>query len=945
MKKILLTAFLVAVLSCFFALSISAATFVSDYTSEVTKFYDTDGVTELMPDWVDLDDRDATAVIKKADGDCIRIPLYYIYQEKGTEFKQDVRDESNTGSTGFRYAWLSQQLGEDINHANLIALDIPHGTEKVNSLSSLTALEEVVFPTTATGFPKSENNKTLKKVFAKQTVGEDGTVLGITAISDYSFKNVNTLCSFGLELNYATYVGSNAFLNTAITEITLEGPFTFIGTGSFAGCKQLKSVSLNNTSDTIIGCGKQSFMGCVALESVSLNSFSLTEYSFEKISGGAELTFVATNVGKVEGYVFAASANLVSVDISGPITSVGNHVFSNCTNLASVRLYNTLSEPATCGNNICDGRTKLKSVSMHGISIGSYAFRNINGEDMTVTLTNVGYVGEGAFYRAGNITELYIEGAFEYIGASTYRECPKLKKLTVINTGDTRVTAGNGESNPVLEELYLCGKFEIKGSPVFQNNVSLKHVYLGEGVTELGPNSFYKCYALETMYLADTISVIGDRAIDMENVKNQTSESFMFVDENGNMDNTLPESLTHIGGHFLKCIKIANTQLIFPKSFTNHTSEQNYDFENTSYPEGFSIVYLGKMTAVNLHYLYQHNMSKEITVYLTQNTAADIKNYRITAKVSADGTISHGEYAGINPDGTLEIIIDERLHNNIKATEYIKFYFCGSDEVCFVTRVNILWGENTASSWGNFVSTPVTYAQLEAAYTKDGKTAPANHPLVSAPEYSDATCTVDGGIKTFCLGCGKVASIEKTSDAIGHNYDYVDSDEAVLLSIVYESYGKTGVKAISCGNCGEVGEFDAEALFVCLGYSACEFDESGISVGYMINRVAIAEYEDVNSATLEYGVFAVAGAKLEDGDVFNESGNAINGAVVVAVSESGNDMFEIKVVGFTSEAQKSAKIAMGAYVKKEGEISYLQAEEPNEGEKYNFVSYNDLVGR
>ena len=944
MKKFLLTVAMVAVLSCIFALSISAATFVSDYTSEVTKFYDTDGVTELMPDWVDLDDRDATAVIKKADGTCIRIPLYYIYQEKGTDFKSDIRDTSNQGSSGFRYAWLSEQLGQELNHANLIALDIPHGTKSVGSLSSLTALEEVVFPTTATGFPKSENNKTLKKVFAKQTREADGTVLGITSVAHYTFKNVPTLAFFGFELNYVTYIGDNSFLNTAITEITFEGPVTYLGTGAYGGCKQLKSVNINNTAD-ITDCRKQCFMNCIALESVVLNGFSLGEYSFEKVNGGAELTFVATNVGYVSVNVFSASTNLVSADISGPITSIGNSVFANCTNLANVRIYNTLPEPATCGNNICDGRTNLKSVSMHGVSIGSYAFRNINGEDMTVTLTNVGYIGESAFYRAGNITELYIEGPFTSIGTSTYRECPKLKKLTVINTGDTRVTAGNGESNPVLEELYISGNIDVKNTPVFQNNVSLKHVYLGTGVTELGTNAFYKCYALETMYLADTITSIGDRAIDMENTKNQTSESFMFVDENGEMDNTLPASLTYIGGHFLKCIRIANTQLIFPEGFTNHTSEQNYDFENTTYPEGFSLVYLGKMTAVNLHFLYQHNGSREITVYLTQNTAADIKNYRVTANVSADGKISHGEYVGVNPDGTLEIKVDDRLHNNIEATKHIKFYFCGTDEVCFVTRVNIPWGENTASSWGNFVSTPVTYAQLEAAYLAEGKTAPAKHPIVSAPEYSDATCTVDGGVKTFCLGCGKVASIEKTSDAIGHNYDYVGSDEAVLLSIVYESYGKTGVKAISCGNCGEACEFDAEALFVCLGYSACEFDESGISVGYMINYVAIAEYEDVNSATLEYGVFAVAGAKLEDGDVFNESGNAINGAVVVAVSESGNDMFEIKVVGFTSEAHKSAKIAMGAYVKKEGEISYLQAEEPNEGEKYNLVSYNDLVGR
>ena len=56
--------------------------------------------------------------------------------------------------------------------------------------------------------------------------------------------------------------------------------------------------------------------------------------------------------------------------------------------------------------------------------------------------------------------------------------------------------------------------------------------------------------------------------------------------------------------------------------------------------------------------------------------------------------------------------------------------------------------------------------------------------------------------------------------------------------------------------------------------------------------------------------------------------------------------FELKIVGFTDE-QKDTKLAIGAYVAvtdgEATEYSYMQSGEPNENEKYCFVSYNDIV--
>ena len=56
---------------------------------------------------------------------------------------------------------------------------------------------------------------------------------------------------------------------------------------------------------------------------------------------------------------------------------------------------------------------------------------------------------------------------------------------------------------------------------------------------------------------------------------------------------------------------------------------------------------------------------------------------------------------------------------------------------------------------------------------------------------------------------------------------------------------------------------------------------------------------------------------------------------------------EIKVVGFKTDAHKSAQVILGAYViEVDGEkktVSYLQSGEIAEGKKYASKSYNDLV--
>ena len=175
-----------------------------------------------------------------------------------------------------------------------------------------------------------------------------------------------------------------------------------------------------------------------------------------------------------------------------------------------------------------------------------------------------------------------------------------------------------------------------------------------------------------------------------------------------------------------------------------------------------------------------------------------------------------------------------------------------------------------------------------------------------------------------------------------------DCSSDSITGVEYTSYLSKGKYFYSCPACEGYAETtpSAPALFVCLGYSAPNYGNGGIAIGFTVNNEAIAEYEEVTGKTLKYGVFAVLQNRLGDKDVFSEDGTLAEGVINAEITNYEFAAFELKIVGFT-DTQKDIKLAMGAYVAvKDGETieySILQSGTPNENEKYCFVSYNDIV--
>ncbi len=134
-------------------------------------------------------------------------------------------------------------------------------------------------------------------------------------------------------------------------------------------------------------------------------------------------------------------------------------------------------------------------------------------------------------------------------------------------------------------------------------------------------------------------------------------------------------------------------------------------------------------------------------------------------------------------------------------------------------------------------------------------------------------------------------------------------------------------------------------LFTNLGFSAAEYGDM-MSVNYRVNEDAILTYEVLTGVTINYGVFAVMKDNVGNNDIFDENGDALKGVIAADITESGFDLFNLKIFGFTEE-QKKIDLAMGAFVgtEKDGKVeySYLQIAPATAGEKYFFASYNKVL--
>jgi len=275
------------------------------------------------------------------------------------------------------------------------------------------------------------------------------------------------------------------------------------------------------------------------------------------------------------------------------------------------------------------------------------------------------------------------------------------------------------------------------------------------------------------------------------------------------------------------------------------------------------------------------------------------------------------------------------------------FLSCGAlEKICFVgskAELEALIANTSATGNTAFFNVVgennanlISYADYKKLEDKSGKYAIYDYSYCEA--YNDGVhtpVTATNNCVGVCDTCGETV--------VNHT-----EKENLSVKFEYTNYGVAGTKTTLCLNEGCTYNVKEEipALVVFAGYSTPEKGGAGIALGFTVNTDAINAYEKNTGKVIEFGAFAIAKKNLTENGVLNSSGEANQGAIKAEITQKEVKSFEFVITGFKTEAQKSALLAIGAYVistvGEEVSISYIQSKAPLDGDNYSFISFDEI---
>lgn len=383
----------------------------------------------------------------------------------------------------------------------------------------------------------------------------------ITEIGDYAFCKCSNLVFNNLPNNLNT-LGKHSLYNTKsnITELDLTS-YSHIGKGSLTGWDNIEKLILPWAGDGIVS-----------------DIFYVGFYP--GIIGGKQGSIL------IESYLVADMFQYDNADRA---------IFENNDKLTPIiqEYVYQITGGSAVGRSTCYIPKSLKEIKIKNndfIYLASHTFSNMNTlEKIDLGETNLGYIGNEAFYGCTNLKEIIIPANFTTIytcmdarrktnRTNAISNCDNLTTITLNGTSPfmtvyngalyTRNSTGGsyklnwyplGLQNEILDDFASTSEI---APCTFAGNKHLKKIILPSGITTI-PTYCFVNSNIEEVVMPSGITSIGEQSFGwMENLKNIN----------------IPESVNSIATYaFYSCNSLTN--VVIP---ANVTSIGNYAFANCS---------------------------------------------------------------------------------------------------------------------------------------------------------------------------------------------------------------------------------------------------------------------------------------------------------------------------------------------------------------------------
>ena len=142
---------------------------------------------------------------------------------------------------------------------------------------------------------------------------------------------------------------------------------------------------------------------------------------------------IPDGVTRIGNEVFADCRNLASIKIPNSVTHIGHYAFTVCRSLTSVEIPNKVTNIEECAFSGCDGLTSV-TIGNSVTSIGESAFQDCSSLTSIVIGNKVTNIGNGAFWGCSGLTSVTIPNSVTNIGDYAFTECKGLTSVMVPNS-------------------------------------------------------------------------------------------------------------------------------------------------------------------------------------------------------------------------------------------------------------------------------------------------------------------------------------------------------------------------------------------------------------------------------------------------------------------------------------------------------------------------------
>ena len=568
------------------------------------------------------------------------------------------------------------------------------------------------------------------------------------------------------------------------------------GTVKYSGDKTIPSSFSNSTNNYVVsGVEGNAFWECTELNSVTIPSISVRQGAFGGCTGltaiygsyatednrcwidnGVLIAFapagltefaIPDGVTSIGQLVFYNCTDLQTISIPEGVTEIGAYAFANCTGLTSI----TIPEGVTkIGANAFAGCTGLTSITIpEGVTtIGAGCFAGCT--NMTINLPNsVTTIGESAFAGCSNMT-ITIDESVTSIGNSAFKDCTD---ITVNFNATNCTTIGSYKDGPVFEgctnaTLNIGDNVQTLPSSAFSNSDGLTSLTIGTGLQTIPSSAFEGCTSLTDVKIPDTVSEINAcafkgctnlKSINIpEGITDIKNEVFRGCSSLTSI--TIPESVLEIWNHaFAKCTGL--TSITIPEGVVEIATfafwgctgltTVNYNATNCISPTDYgSSIAFPFQKCTNLTTLNIGSNVQSIPSYLFKECTG-LTSVVIPESVTLIGTES---FYGCTNLGTVINYSDLNIVKGAKTHGYVAYY---AKEVIQGVRPESVTLSSETINLKTGESAELTATVLPANTTDKTVTWTSSDVTVATVDEDGNVTAIGVGTATITATCGDVS--------------------------------------------------------------------------------------------------------------------------------------------------------------------------------------------